>query len=81
MSNTQQQLTIFDALGVLDKRYENLIGIQKKISKKTYQNSFIELNKSFLDDKITVDEYKDSLHILLEQYRKDYKNGYAKTTK
>ncbi|WGL31177.1 hypothetical protein [Dipodfec virus UOA04_Rod_760] len=45
-----------------------------KVSKKIYQSSFILLVKSFCNDEITLDEYKEALHQLLVNYRKD---GYS----
>ncbi len=48
-----------------------------KLSKRDYQLSFIALVKAFVTNDITLEGYKESLGILLQNYRKDYKNGNA----
>lgn len=46
-----------------------------KTSKRDYQLSFLHLTKSLVNDDIALDNYKLLLHQLMENYRKDYKNG------
>lgn len=71
MSTNYYQYTIMDAIELLHKNSKK----SQKLSKREYQLKFINLTKKFIQDELTVDEYKDSLHDLCEQYRKDYKNG------
>ncbi len=46
----------------------------KKLTKREYQIDFITLTKLFVNDHISVDDYKTSLELLCNNYRKDYKN-------
>lgn len=61
------QTTIFDAISLSREKKSDFSGFSKKM----YQYSFIELCKMLINNKLTIEEYKDLLHTLLENYRKE----------
>ena len=83
MSKTQQlftqlQFSMFDALHEIERKNQK-VEFCKKLAKRTYQLTFIQLTKELVNDNITVDEYKAALHELCEAYRKDWHNEKKKT--
>ena len=75
MSNKVIQLTIYDGLEKLKQHSKTY---RKARFMDIYNNNLLVLTKSFVNDEITVDEYKDCLKMLCEKYRKEKsENGYA----
>lgn len=69
------QTNLFDVLEKLGEDVPACLTSMSNFKRKTYQDAFVVLVKSFLKSELTVDEYRSSLDNLLEQYRKDFIYG------
>lgn len=79
MSKEQFQLSLFSTLKEFSDSSitSSLIGYHSKLSRDCYLKSFVTLTKAFCHDELEVDDYKKMLHTLVENYRKDFRNGNA----
>lgn len=50
------------------------------VIKEQYYRNFLTITRLLTNDDISFDEYKDLLSQLMDNYRKDKKNGFKKKT-